>query len=226
MRVQHQQLNDTVRLVDSRHDTESSHALEALADGDAEATATLIDLVRVTSARTQAELGQNPAFARNVLVAGVPLAEVINAAFTYPSGSGLGGGRLNREDFGAWYCSDELGTAKAEVEFHRSRFLRQSRIVNAEMAFTAYLSDVNGDLAVLSVRADAGYLHPDSYVASQGFADECRARQLAGIRYPSVRSQSGFNTAVLVPHTVQHVRRSRGHAAHWDRSALHWIGIT
>ncbi len=225
MKVQHLELHNTVRLIDSRHDTEESHALHALTDDDAEATATLIDLVRVTSARTAAERGQNPNFARNVLVAGVPMASVINAAFAYPSGSGLGGGRFNRERFGAWYCSDELGTAKAEVAFHRSRFLQQSRIAQADMAFTSYLADVNGDLAVLNARADAEYLHPSSYVASQGFGDECRDRQLSGIRYPSVRSATGMNTAVLVPHVVQHVRRTKSYAAHWDGLDLQWSQI-
>ncbi|MDO8732957.1 MAG: RES family NAD+ phosphorylase [Actinomycetota bacterium] len=225
MRVQHLELHDTMRLIDSRHDTEASHALHALTDDDAETTAVLVDLVRVTSARTQAELGQNPAFARNVLVAGVPLAAVINAAFTYPSGTGFGGGRFNREQFGAWYCSDGLDAAKAEVAFHRARFLQQSRIDQAEMAFTVYLADVNGDLAVLAARADAEYLHPDSYVASQNFADECRARQLSGIRYPSVRLAGALNTAVLIPHLVQHVRRSNTYAAHWDGSSMQWHQI-
>ena len=223
MRVRHLELHDTIRLIDSRHDTEQTHALHALADDDAEATATLVDLVQVTSARTQAEIGLNPAFARNVLVAGVPFAAVINAAFTYPSGSGLGGGRFNREHFGAWYCSDALDTAKAEVGFHRGGFLRDSRIGLAEMAFTAYLADVNGDLAVLAASSDADHLHSSSYVASQGLADECRTYQLSGIRYPSVRS-AGMNTAVLSPHVVQHVRRTKTYSAHWD-GEFHWRQI-
>lgn len=225
MRVQHLELHDTIRLIDSRHDTEDGHALHALTDDDAEATATLVDLVRLTSARTQAERGENPVFARNVLVAGVPFAAIINAAFTYPSGSGLGGGRFNREDFGAWYCSDELATAKAEVAYHRARFLRHSRIDQAAMAFTVYLADINGDLAVLAPRADAAFLHRDSHVASQKFADECRAQQLSGIRYPSVRIESGLNTAVLVPHLVQRVRRAKSFAAHWDGHGLQWHQI-
>lgn len=225
MRVQHLELHDTIRLIDSRYDIEQSHALHALTPDNAEATATLVDLVRLTSARSQAELGQNPAFPRNVLVAAVPMARVINAAFTYPSGSGLGGGRFNREHFGAWYCSDELNTAKDEVAFHRARFLLQSRIAEADMAFTGYLADINADLAVLAPRADAEFLHSNSYLAPQALADECRAQQLAGIRYPSVRSRGGFNTAVLVPHVLQHVRRSKSHAAHWDGHELHWRQI-
>lgn len=225
MRIQHLELHDTIRLIDSRHETEDSHALQALTDDDAEVTAALVDLVRLTSARSAAELGQNPAFARNVLVAAVPLAAVINAAFTYPAGSGLGGGRFNSEYFGAWYCSDELGTAKAEVAFHRARFLQQSRIARADMAFTSYLADVNGELAVLTSRSDAQFLYPSSYVASQGFADECRARLLSGIRYRSVRAKTGMNTAALVPHVVQHVRRTKSYAAHWDGQDLQWSQI-
>lgn len=225
MKVQHIELHDTVRLIDSRHDSEDSHALHALTDDDAEATATLMDLVRLTSARTLAEEGKDPAFVRNVLVAGVPLASVINASFAYPSGSGLGGGRFNREDFGAWYCADELSTAKVEVAFHRTRFLRDAHIGNAEMAFTAYLADVNADVAVLAPPGDAELLQADSYVASQGFADQCRERQLAGIRYPSVRVPTGMNTAVLVPNIVQHVRRTKSYAAIWDDTDVQWRQI-
>jgi len=225
MRVQHLELHDTIRLIDSRHDTEDDHALHALTHDDAEATARLVDLVRITSGRAHAESGQNPVFDRNVLVAGVPMAAVINAAFAYPSGSGLGGGRFNRESIGAWYCSDELATAQAEVGFHRSRFLQQSRIGQAEMAFTSYLADLNADFAVLGARTDAEYLHADSYVASQGFADECRAGQLPAIRYPSVRAKSGRNAAVLVPHVVQHVRRARSFTVLWDGNELQWSQI-
>ncbi|MDP2013151.1 MAG: hypothetical protein Q8L05_02885 [Actinomycetota bacterium] len=54
------------------------------------------------------------------------------------------------------------------------------------------------------------------------FADQCRARQLSGTRYPTVRAKTGMNTAVLVPHVVQHLRRTESYAAHWEGRDLQW----
>jgi len=222
MRVQHVELRDGIRLVDSRYDQERSHALEALADGDAERAAVLVDLVRATSARVRAERGDDPAFARNVLVTGVPLAHVINASFAYPPGAGSGGARFNAEDFGAWYCSLEISTAQAEVEHHRARFLREGRISSAELAFTAYLADITSQGAVLARTADAPLLDPDSYAASQAFAHECLGRELPVIAYPSVRRPGGRNAAALVPHVVQRVRRGRTFAVQWAEGLFSW----
>jgi RES domain-containing protein len=224
MRLRRLDLRDTVRLVDSRYDdaTSSAHALDPLAAGDAFTLALLVDLVGLTSARETAERGDSPDFPRNVLVAGVPLAPVINAAFAYPAGSGSGGGRFNDERVGAWYAGEELTTARAEVEHHRRRFLMDAGIASARLSFTPYLSDVNATAAVLSARPDRVLLDPDSYAQSQVFARECRAGGTGVIGYPSVRATSGRCVAVLVPHLVQNVRRGSARAVEWEAGAFAW----
>ncbi len=223
MRIAHVDVRDSVRLVDSRYDLPgtAAHAFDALAD-DAGAVADLVDLAQVTSARDIAERGDNPDFARNLLVAGVRFADVINAAFAYPAGHGTGGGRFNDESIGAWYAGLDLATACAEVEHHRTRFLSDGGILAADLSFTPYLADVNAELALLTPRTDRALLEPDDYRASQHFADTCRGQQVAGIRYPSVRRRGGTNLAALVPHVVQNVRREPPHAARWESGRFTW----
>jgi RES domain-containing protein len=217
-------LRDTIRLVDSRYDETDSapHAFEPLVGGDAHALADLVDLAQLTSQREVAERGDSPDFLRNVLVAGVPLAAVINAAFAYPSGAGTGGGRFNGERVGAWYAGEEVATARAEVEHHRRVFLLDAGITEAQMSFTHYLSDVNADAVVLSASRDRRLLDPDSYAMSQAFARQCRHDQVGVVRYPAVRAPGGRCVAVLVPHLVQNLRRGRPIAVSWTAGAFAW----
>ena len=202
MRREHVDLRDTVRLVDSRYEGADStaHALDALVADDSTSLANLVDLVQLTSAREVAERGDSPDFARNVLVAGVPLAAVINAAFTHPAGAGRGGGRFNDERVGAWYAGEERSTARAEVEHHRRRFLLDAGIVAAALSFTPYLADVNAEAIVLNALRD----------------------QVGVIRYPSVRAAAGGCVAVLVPNLVQNVRRGTALAVTWAHGAFVW----
>lgn len=225
MRFAHVDVRDTVRLVDSRYDTAGDdvpHALATLAGDDAAATADLVDLVGLTSARVRAERGDSPDFGRNVLVSGVPLAAVVNAAFAYPAGAGTGGGRFNDEYVGAWYAAEDTATARAEVEHHRRRFLLDGGIDRARLRFTAYLSDLTAEAAVLTGRADRRLLDPDSYIASQSFASQCRGGGVGAISYPSVRAPQGRCVAVLVPSLVQHVRRGPTADVTWADDRFSW----
>lgn len=228
MRFAHVDRRDTVRLVDSRYDqqgegeSDAPHALAPLAGGGPEVLADLVDLVGLTSARERAEHGDIPAFGRNVLVSGVRLAAVVNAAFAYPAGAGDGGGRFSDERVGAWYAGADFATARAEVEHHRRRFLVRARIAEAQLSFTAYLSDVTAQAAVLSARTDRRMLDPDSYGASQVLADQCRKDGVGAIDYPSVRAVGGRCVAVLVPSLVQHVRRARTRHLGWSEGRFTW----
>jgi RES domain-containing protein len=224
VRREHVDLHDTVRLVDSRYDGNdaAAHALDALVGGDAVALADLVDLVQLTSAREVAERGDSPDFPRNVLVAGVPLAPVINAAFTHPAGAGRGGGRFSDERVGAWYAGEERATARAEVEHHRRQFLLDAGIATAALSFTPYLADVNADAVVLNVLRDRRLLDPDSYAQSQAFAQQCRGDEVGVISYPSVRAAGGSCVAVLVPNLVQHVRRGAAVRVVWADGAFTW----
>lgn len=224
MRRQHVDLRDTVRLVDSRYDDghDVPHALGRLVGEEPEAVADLVDLVQLTSGRASAERGDLPEFPRNILVAGVPLAHVINAAFAYPAGVGRGGGRFNDEGFGAWYAGESDAVARAEVEHHRRAFLTDAGIEVAELSFTPYRCDVNAQAVVLDVRADARLLDPDSYAQSQEFARATRAAGVGVVSYPSVRTARGSCVAVLVPHLVQNVRRGRPRRVLWSNGRFAW----
>ncbi len=230
MRLGHVDRRDTVRLVDSRYDagggSDAPHALASLAPDDSEALADLVDLVGITSARERAERGDSSDFGRNVLVSGVPLAAVVNAAFAYPAGAGAGGGRFNDERVGAWYAGVDLATARAEVEHHRTRFLHAAGIEEARLSFAEYLCDLTADAAVLSPRADRVLLDPDSYGPSQSFAQQCRRDGIGAIDYPSVRRPAGRCVAVLVPSLVQRVRRRRTREATWIAGRVTWSGGT
>ncbi len=225
MRHGHVDLRDTVRLVDSRYDgtdVAGPHALSRLADDD-HVVADLVDLVGLTSARERAERGDSPDFGRNVLVSGVRLAAVVNAAFAYPAGAGVGGGRFNDERVGAWYAGQDTATARGEVEHHRRRFLLDAGIVRADLRFTAYLSDLTAEAVILARRPDRLLLAPTSYVASQEFARQCRRDGVGAICYPSVRVPAGRCVAVLVPNLVQHVRRSVTFDVTWTDGRFGWV---
>ena len=232
MRFAHVDRRDTVRLVDSRYDANASsadgggsdapHALAPLAADDTAALADLVDLAGLTSARERAERGDSADFGRNLLVSGLPLAAVVNASFAYPAGAGAGGGRFNDQRVGAWYAAADLGTARAEVEHHRRRFLLDAGISEARLSFAEYLSDLTADAAVLSPRVDRRLLDPDSYGASQAFAQACRRDGVGAIDYPSVRAAGGRCVAVLVPSLVQRVRRRRTRDVAWSGGGFAW----
>ncbi len=224
MRRQHVDIRDTVRLVDSRYEdgTDVPHALARLVGDDDGAIADLVDLVQATSGRAVAERGDSPDFPRNVLVAGVPLAHVINAAFTYPAGAGRGGGRFSDERVGAWYAGESVAVARAEIEHHRRVFLVDAGITTAELSFTPYRADVSAPAAILDPRADRALLDPDSYARSQDFAHGLRGSGTGVVRYPSVRAKDGWCVAVLIPHLVQHVRRGRPAKVGWSDGRFAW----
>jgi hypothetical protein len=116
---------------------------------------------------------------------GVAYAHIVNAAFTHaqPTGS-----RFNSADRGAWYAAFELGTAQAEIAFHKAQELLEIGWREPEIfVFRDYLADFRADFH--DIRDDGHYaacLDPNSYANSQKLASELVASGSAGTVYPSV----------------------------------------
>jgi hypothetical protein len=87
----------------------------------------LSELDTVTNERRLAEQGSIPSIGPGELLFGVPEAQIVNAAFSYP---GPNGGHFHDTRRGAWYAGVELETSCAEVAFHKRRFLSDSRITD------------------------------------------------------------------------------------------------
>ena len=104
----------THRLIPSKYGDAS--LLAALADDAGEAAA-ILDLVAATDGRHWAESGHAMGMTPEELVFAIPRHGVLNAAFTYPRPMG---GRFNSDTRGAWYAAFEIGTAIAEVAYHRT----------------------------------------------------------------------------------------------------------
>ncbi len=199
------QQDDTHRLIPSRPSDES--VLARLAD-DEHRLHELFQLDGATNDRLLGEANLLPGISVHELLFAVPLARIVNAAFTHahPAGS-----RFNGPERGAWYAAFELETAQAEVAFHKSLELREVNWREPEtFTFDDYLADFRADLH--DIRSNAAYaecLDPNSYVISQKLARELVASGSAGIVYPSVRRASGTCLVCFRPALVTNVRQGR-----------------
>lgn len=104
---------NTARLLPARY---SDSVLTRLADTPQDLQA-LYELDNATNDRLIAEANGRLGITARELVAGIPYARIINAAFAHPHPQGA---RFSTPFRGAWYAGLELATAKAEVLFHRS----------------------------------------------------------------------------------------------------------
>lgn len=107
------QQRNTARLLPARY---SDSVLNRLADTPEDLQA-IFELDNATNDRLIAEANGRLGITARELVAGIPYARIINAAFAHPHPQGA---RFSTPFRGAWYAGFELATAKAEVLFHRS----------------------------------------------------------------------------------------------------------
>ena len=196
-------LADTVRLTASarlRDPVLRKLAGAALADD-------LAEIEAATSGRLSAERRGGDALSHRELVAGMPQAAFINAAFAYwrprqPN-------RFTSPGRGAWYAALQFDTAIAEVSFHMTRELERVADFHATVDYAELSAGFAGafvDLRGLDATPDR--LHPDpavGYVAGNALADSVRADGHNGIIYPSVRDAGGTCLVALWPHAVQSV---------------------
>ena len=204
---------DTHRLVACRHLPSGDSVLTRIADDD-EDLAAIFELDAATNDRLQAEQGAQPGIGPEELVAAVPHAAVVNAAFAHPHPLGA---RFSGPDRGAWYAAFELETAQAEVAFHKSVELAEVGWRDESMTCDDYLADFNADFHDLRRARDfTPCLAADSYQASQALAADLLAGGSLGIVYPSVRRGSGTCLACFRPALVGHVRLARRWRFTWE----------
>ena len=208
--------NDTHRLIPSRHLPESDSVLTRVADDD-EHLKGIFELDGATNERLLAERGRGDGIGPAELLAAVPFAAVVNAAFAHPHPLGA---RFNGPDRGAWYAGFELRTAQAEVGFHKTVQLAEIGMPDDSVTFDDYLADFSGEFHDL--RGADGFracLSPGSYEASQALAADLVENGALGIVYPSVRRPGGTCLACFRPALVGRVRRTSRWRFTWRNGA-------
>ena len=192
--VRHISRADTHRLVPSRHLPGGDSVFTRIADDD-EHLAAIFELDDATNERLFAERGLAPGIGPEELLAAVPNASVVNAAFCHPHPLGA---RFNSPERGAWYAGFELETAQAEVGWS-----------DESVTYDDYLADFNADFHDLrQARGFQSCLSGNSYQASQALAAALLEQGSLGIVYPSVRRPDGTCVVCFRPALVGHVRRA------------------
>jgi hypothetical protein len=176
----------------------------------------LLELEAWTNDRVSTQLGILNVIPRDEWVVGRPMASVVMAAFCHPR---PGGGRFSPPGRGAWYAGRTLETALAESTYHRTRELEEVGAFETRMEMRLYHADFRGPFHDIRPRQAAfAPLHdPDSYVASQRFAQQLLDAGSNGIVYRSVRHDGGECLACFRPRLVLNVRV----AAHYE---YRWTG--
>ena len=204
---------DTHRLIPSRYLSGGDSVLVAIAD-DAAHLQTIFELDLATNDRLLAEHYLLPGIGLDELVAGVPCAAVINAAFCHAHPLGA---RFNGPERGTWYAGVELDTAQAEVAFHKSVQLAEIGRFEDSVTYDDHLADFSARFHDLRrARGFKAVLAPDSYVAAQELAEELLEDGSLGIIYPSVRSAGGTCIACFRPAIVGNVRRGKIYRFTWE----------
>lgn len=208
--------DDIHRLIPSRHLPKGDSVLTRIADGDEHLDA-IFELDGATNERLLAERGHGRGIGPDELLAAVPNATIVNAAFTHPHPLGA---RFNGPDRGAWYAAFELETSQAEVGFHKTVQLAEIGMPDDSVTYDDYTADVSADFHDLrEARRFQACLAPDSYEASQALAADLLACGALGIVYPSVRRPGGTCVACFRPALVGHVRRAKRWRFTWRDGA-------
>jgi hypothetical protein len=196
---------DTHRLIPSRYSVGGDSVLARIADDD-DHLQEIFALDAATNDRLLAEHQRFPGIGVEELVAGVPCAHVVNAAFCHPHPLGS---RFNGPERGAWYAGFALATSQVEVAFHKHVELAETGWTAEEsITYDDYQSDVSA--VFHDLRRAPGFracLDPASYVASQALAERLLDAGSLGVVYPSVRHAGGTCIACFRPALVTHVRR-------------------
>ncbi len=202
---------DTHRLIPAKYSERDESVLARVAESDRDLQA-IFDLDNVTNDRLLAEHALLPGIGIRELVFGVPYSRIVNAAFchAHPLGS-----RFNGPDRGAWYAAFELRTAQAEVAFHKWTELLEVNWLEEELTYDDYLADFSAEFHDLRGGGFRRCLDPESYVASQGLAEQLHAAGSLGVVYPSVRKTGGTCLACFRPALVTNVRKGAAYLFRW-----------
>lgn len=204
---------DTHRLIPSKYSEGGESVLAEIAEDDAHLQ-NIFDLDNATNDRLLAENDLLPGIGIHELVFGVPYFRLVNAAFchAHPLGS-----RFNSPERGAWYAAFELETAQAEIAFHKWIELAEVGWTEEELTYDDYLADFSAEFH--DIRRDkrfADCLARDSYVASQGLAQDLLEAGSLGLVYPSVRRRKGTCLACFRPTLVMNARKGATYVFRWD----------
>lgn len=206
----------THRLVPSRHLPQGDSVLTRIADDDPHLQA-IFELDGATNDRLLAQQSPGPGIGPDELLAAVPNAAIVNAAFAHPHPLGA---RFSGPDRGAWYAAFELETAQTEVGFHKTVELAEIGSPDESITFDDYTADINAEFHDLrTARGFRACLAPGSYQASQALAADLLAHGALGIVYPSVRRAGGTCLACFRPALVTRVRRARRWRFTWRNGA-------
>ena len=205
---------DTHRLVPSRHLPRGESVLVRIADDDEHLQA-IFELEGATNDRLVAEHQRFPGIGLEELVAGVPFAHVVNAAFCHPHPFGA---RFNGPGRGAWYAGFAFETARHEVAFHKGIELAETGwTADESITYDDYLADFSAGFHDLR-RAPRfrACMDPRSYVASQSLAERLLEANALGVVYPSARHAGGTCVACFRPALVANVRRDATYRFTWS----------
>jgi hypothetical protein len=156
--------------------------------------AAVMDLVGWTNDRLVAErVARLP---QNEWIYGAPNASIVMAAFLHVAPGGM---RFNGPELGAWYASDDIRTAAAEVGHHLRREAVARDVATMSRTYRTYTATLLGDY--LDIRGQQAK-YPDVYAsdrydASQQFGEDVRASSDAGLLYTSRRYQFGINVVAF-----------------------------
>jgi hypothetical protein len=203
---------DTRRLIQSKYSPKEESVLTRLAP-DEDVLRDLFQMENRTNDRLEAELGLLPGISPQELVANVPYASVINAAFTHAHPAGT---RFSGSFRGAWYASRNLQTAQAEVIYHATVSLSEVGKFKDEMTYDEYLANFTGQFHDLRINQKfAAALDPASYKVSQTLGQTLLLVGSLGVVYPSVRHTGGVCLVCFRPALVAHVRKGRTFRLRW-----------
>jgi RES domain len=109
------------------------------------------------------------------------------------------------QDAGLWYGAEDRETVCAELAYWRWRFLADTEatlggeVLTTHTLFAANVAGVAIDLSGPPWSRARARWTADDYAACQELAHECRERDVAWIRYESVRHVGGFCSAAFTP---------------------------
>jgi RES domain len=134
-------------------------------------------------------------------VHGVPNASIVMAAFLHVAPGGM---RFNGPELGAWYASDDIRTAAAEVGHHLRREAVARSVATMSRTYRVYAATLLGDY--LDIRGQQ-VTRPDVYAsdrydASQKLGEDVRASGGAGLLYDSLRRRAGSNAVAHRPRNI------------------------
>ena len=171
----------------------------------------LAEIESATSGRLQAQKRGTDHINPQELVAAVPHAHFINAAFSYWRPKNLN--RFNGPGRGAWYAALCLKTCLAEAIFHLSKELEYVNDFNTSVNYTEMWASFAGEFVDLRNEKNRPLcLHEEpsiGYPAGNLLSESTRSAGYNGIIYPSVRHKEGTCIVALQPKAVQSVVQGR-----------------